>query len=58
MSDPPDTPEDETFDERMRRLGIEIDETGGSRLVFVGPRGTEAMKKIFARREPPPDEPA
>ncbi len=58
MRDTPDTPDGETFDQMMARLGAEKDTSSGSTITFLGPKGTAASKKRFERREPPQDEPA
>lgn len=53
-----ETPDEETFEQLMHRLGAEKDERGGSTISFLGPKGAAAMRKTIERREPPPDEPA
>lgn len=58
MNDTPDqTPDDETIEQRMKRLGIEKDNSRGSTVTFRA-EGTAAMRKLIVRRESPPDTPA
>ena len=49
VDDTPDIPVDESFEQMAKRLGVEIETGGGSTLVFLGPAGAAAAKRIVER---------